>query len=294
MHMKQFGFMALLACLLLPAQAGAHTLWVNLYESHAHPPGHVLTTVGWGHMLPLDDLLGEIQLESYTLIDPNQKTTKLALPKASQDSPQKTEAGLTVHSGDLGIKKFSLSDDCAPGTYQVLVQSADNYYTKFLNQKGRLKWDFKPMDAAREAKKVLAGMRFKAYAKSYFSVGKWTPPSPLGLDLEVIPRTDLSDVHVGDLVEFDIRFMGKPLTTSPEESIEYITASSNTFGGPDKFSLAAIIFGGKARFRMPTAGQWLVNVYTRREVKKDNDLKHLWGKCSASLYASTITFNVKP
>ena len=294
MNMKWFRPLALLTCLLLPSQAAAHTLWVNLYESLAHPPGHVLTTVGWGHALPLDDLLNELKLESYALIDPNGESTKLSLPKAEQDSPQTIPAGLTVHNGDLGIKKFTLSEDSAPGTYQVLVQSADNYYTKFLNQKGRLKWDFKPMDQVTAAKELLAGMRFKAFAKSYFSVGKWTPPSPLGLDLEIVPRTDLSDVHVGDLVEFDILFMGKPLTTSPEESIEYVTATSNTFGGPDGFGLSAIVFGGKGRFRMPTAGQWLVNVYTRQEVTKDNVLKHLWGKCTASVYASTITFNVKP
>lgn len=51
MH-KTLLHLALLACLLLPSQAAAHTLWVNLYESHAHPPGHVLATIGWGHALP--------------------------------------------------------------------------------------------------------------------------------------------------------------------------------------------------------------------------------------------------
>lgn len=293
MH-KTLLHLALLACLLLPSQAAAHTLWVNLYESHAHPPGHVLATIGWGHALPLDDLLGEIKLESYMLIGPDQKTTELTLPEAAQGAAHKFDSGLEVQDGDLAIKKIRLSEDCAPGTYLVTTQSSGNYYTKFLNQKGRLKWEFKPMDEVKNAKELLGGMRFKAYAKSYFKVGKWTQPSPVGFDLEVIPRTDLTDVHVGDLVEFDVLFMGKPLTTSPEESIEYITATSNTFGGPDQFSLAAIVFNGKGQFRIPTAGQWLVNVYTRREVAKDKSLKHLQDKCTAAVYASTITFNVKP
>ena len=292
--MKRLRPLALLVCLLLPSQAAAHTLWVNLYQSNAHPPGHVLSIIGWGHTLPLDDLLGEISLKSYTLVDPNQETTELELPKPAPDSSQKIKAGLTVHNGDLGIKKISLSEKTTPGTYQVLIEANDSYYTKFLNQKGRMKWEFKPMDEVKGAKKLLAGMRFKAFAKSYFSVGKWTQPSPLGLDLEVIPRTDLSDVHVGDLVEFDILFRGKPLTTSPEQSIEYITATSNTFGGPDGFALSSLIFGGKGHFRMPTAGQWMVNVYTRQEVTPDSNLKHLVGKCTVSLYASTISFNVKP
>jgi hypothetical protein len=51
---------------------------------------------------------------------------------------------------------------------------------------------------------------------------------------------------------------------------------------------------GKAQFRMPSAGQWVVNVYVRQEVTPDNELKHLAGKCTTVWYAGTISFNVKP
>ena len=77
-------------------------------------------------------------------------------------------------------------------------------------------------------------------------------------------------------------------------SIETITAVSNTFGGPDKFMLSSMVFNGKGSFRMPTAGQWLVNVYTKQPVTPDNHLKHLAGKCTTAMYAATITFSVKP
>ena len=294
MHKKSMILLFALMCLLAAAPAGAHSLWVNLYESFSHPPGHAIASIGWGHSIPMDDTVQNLNLKSYTLVGPDNQATALPMPLKAETSPPKTASGLKVHSGDIGVRKMVLSDAAKPGTYQVALATNDNYYTIYLDQKGRKKWAMKTMDQVKGAQKVLAGMNFKAYAKAYFSVRQWSDPQPLGHDLEITPITDLSKVRAGDKVEFKITFMGKPLNTSPEKSIEYITASSNTFGGPDKFALSAMISGGKGGFRMPSAGQWLVNVYTRQVVTKDNDLKHLADKCTTVLYSSTVSFNVKP
>lgn len=87
--------------------------------------------------------------------------------------------------------------------------------------------------------------------------------------------------------------MGKRLTTSLEASVEYITAISNTFGGPDKFTLVSMIYEGKGQIRMPAAGEWLVNVYTRQEVTADNDLKHLAKKCDTAKTKRTFPFSLR-
>ncbi|WP_419657188.1 DUF4198 domain-containing protein [Desulfosarcina variabilis] len=44
-------------------------------------------------------------------------------------------------------------------------------------------------------------MKYQAFAKSYVTVCKWTNPRPLGHGLEIIPLTDLSNLHVSDLVK---------------------------------------------------------------------------------------------
>jgi hypothetical protein len=87
--------------------------------------------------------------------------------------------------------------------------------------------------------------------------------------------------------------MGKPFSMGAD-TIEYMTAHSNSFGGPDGFFLSAYILNGNAKFRMPAAGQWVVNVYVRQEVTPESDLKELVGKCTTVYYAGTISFNVKP
>lgn len=282
------------AALLCTSPAAAHTLWINLYESFSHPPGHAIASIGWGHALPMDDLVNMLKLESYAMVGPDMKQTALPLPDTTAAKPVESKSGLKVVSGDVGVRKLSLTDQAAQGTYQVTAVSQDNFYTMYLDDKGKSRWALKSMDQVTGAKKILAGMKYKAVAKSYFTVKKWSEPKPLGHELEIVPLTDLSNLHVGDRVDFQITFMGKPLDTMPAKSIEYITATSNTFGGPDGFALSAMIFKGKGGFRLPTAGQWLINVYTRQEVTPDNEMKHLAKKCTVAMYSSSVTINVKP
>jgi uncharacterized GH25 family protein len=292
--------LSLIAGLLLiglTSQAMAHTLWINLYESFAHPPGHAIVSLGWGHAVPMDDLLvsksGSIQLATFDLIDPELNRTVLPMPVLKMEDVIETSSGMTAQCGDLGIRKLGLTDKTKPGTYQVVATSRVDFFTMYLDKKGKQKMVMKPLDEVKDAHKVLFSVKYKSFAKAFMAVKKWTDPKPLGYDLELMPMTDLSNVHVGNLVPFEISFMGKPLS-SGADSIQYLTATSNTFGGPDGFFLSAYIMNGKAQFRMPAAGQWVANVYVKQDVTPESDLKELVGKCTTVYYAGTISFNVKP
>ncbi len=272
----------------------AHTFWVNAFDSTAHQPRHVLVTLGYGHSFPIDDLLTDLTLKSFTLYDPKLKATQLPLPVSGKGKTMQLDNHLQIVSGDLAARKIILSKGCPSGVYQVSAESMDNYWTIYVDKKGREKWAAKAMNEVQDAKKIIRGMRYHPFAVSYFTVGKWQTPKSLGQELEIIPMTDLSNVHAGDLVKFKVLFMGKELTTDPSLSIEYITAKSDSFGAAEKFSLSSILYGGKGQFRIPTAGNWLVNVYTRQNVTKDNALKHLADKCTTVLYSSSVTFTAKP
>ncbi len=274
--------------------AFSHTFWVNTFDLQAHQPRHVLVTLGYGHSFPLDDLLKDLTLESFTLYDPELKAAALPLPVAQQAETIKLDNDLQIVSGDLAARKIILGKDCPSGVYQVSAESKDNYWTYYIDEKGRQRWAAKPMNEVTEAKEIVRGMRYHPFAVSYFTVGTWQTPKSLGQELEIIPMTDLSNVHAGDLVKFKVLFMGKELSTDPALSIEYITAQSDAFGATEKFSLASILYNGKGQFRIPTAGNWLVNVYTRQNVTANNELKHLANKCTTVLYSSSVTFSVKP
>ena len=294
---KTIFLLTVLLTIIFSSPAMAHTLWINLYESYAHPPGHAMVSLGWGHAVPMDDLLaskaGSLQLATFDLIDPDQRRTALLMPTLKMEDVIKTSGGMTAQCGDLGIRKLSLTDKTKPGTYQVAVTSKETFFTRYLDKKGKIKMVTKPLDQVKGVGKILASIKYKSFAKAFFAVKNWTDPKPLGFALEIMPMTDLSKVHVGDVVPFQITFMGKPFSCGPG-GIKYITATSNTFGGPDGFFLAAYIMNGNAQFRMPTAGQWVANVYVRQEVTPESDLKKLVGKCTTVYYAGTISFNVKP
>jgi uncharacterized GH25 family protein len=297
MKKKTLSLIAGLLLIALSSPAMAHTLWINLYESFAHPPGHAMVSLGWGHAVPMDDLLvsksGSIQLATFDLIDPDLNKTALPMPETKMEDVIETSSGMTAQCGDLGIRKLSLTDKTKPGTYQVVATSRVDFFTMYLDKKGKQKLVTKPLDEVKDAHKVLFSVKYKSFAKAFMAVNKWTDPKPLGFDLELMPMSDLSNVHVGDLVPFQITFMGKPVVISPK-NVRYLTATSNSFGGPDNFFLAAYIMNGKAQFRMPAAGQWVANVYVKQDVTPESDLKELVGKCTTVYYAGTISFNVKP
>jgi uncharacterized GH25 family protein len=75
-----------LASLFMATTVSAHSLWVNTFESFAHQPGHVTVGLGWGHTLPIDDILnspnGKVLVESFTITDPEGNTTQLQIPSA--------------------------------------------------------------------------------------------------------------------------------------------------------------------------------------------------------------------
>lgn len=286
----------LVAAFIAAPKAQAHSLWLNLFQSKTHAPGHILSVLGWGHTPPLDDLIsstdGSVKLKAYELVTPDGKHISLGLPKADGKT-DKHAPYANIISGDAGIKKIALLPDSKPGTYQVTVTSKPGYFTRYKDSKGKMRMAPKPLDQLKGVKQIFESFRYTMNAKSFYTVGKWEQPEALDYDLEIIPETDLSTVRAGDMVEFSVTFMGKPVTTD-SNGINYITLMSDTFGTPDGFFLSAYIIDGKARFRIPAAGHWVANVYLPQEVSKDGPLKKYAAKCRKNFSAATASFTVKP
>ena len=288
----------------------ARKLWINLYESYAlhksltNPPKHFIVSLGWGHVVPMDDLLvtmdvfASVPVSTYDLIDPDLSRTALPMPVSEKKHVIRTNAGVIIECGDLAVRKISITNEAKPGTYQVVATTRDTFFTVYLDEKGEHKIVDSPLDEMKGVGEILGSFKYKSFAKAFTIVKHWTDPKPLGHDLELIPLTDLSDIHIGDPVSFQVTFMSKPFSCKGD-SIEYITAASNTYGGEasgdrDGFFLSAYILNGKAQFRMPTAGQWLVNVIACQDVTPENEFSELVGKCTKVYYGSCLSFNVRP
>jgi len=289
-------FALLLLAIGLAGSAQAHSLWINVFESHAHQPPHALVSLGWGHVLPMDDILsspsGNIALERFELFDPALVRTNLLKPAQGSGEPLVTAANFDLFAGDMALQKIALKKDAAVGVYQIGVTSVPSFFTQYIDKAGRARMQMKPRNEIADIKDVLMSVKFQAFAKSFLTLGSWNNPQPLGHDLEIIPLTDLSNLRVGDLVEVRVVFHGQPLTATAK-SIEYITAHSAGFGQSDGFSLFSYIVDGKAQFRVQSAGQWMISVNHKDDVTPQGPLKDLVGKADQVYHAASLTFTVK-
>ena len=271
---------------------------MNSFESFTHKPGHTTVSMGWGHSLPVDDITNSVNaripIEEFCLINPDGHKIQLHKPKSDIAKPFISTNDYDIFDADIASQKIALKKEMQKGVYLIEAFSKIGFYTEYIDNKGRKRLSMKSQDKVRDLKKVLFSLQYQAFAKSYLTIGEWITPKPIGHALEIIPLTDLSNVKVGDLVEFNVRFYGKPLSYSPK-SIEYITAYSSSFGLSDNFALFSYISAGKAQFRVQSAGQWLVNVFHNENVTKNGQLKKLYNKVTSANcgYGATLTFNVK-
>ncbi len=81
----------LLVLIFSASLAHAHSLWINAFESHGHGGHNAMVCLGWGHALPMDDILnstnGRIAVERFELFDPSLKKTELLKPEFKLAEP---------------------------------------------------------------------------------------------------------------------------------------------------------------------------------------------------------------
>ncbi len=98
-----------------------------------------------------------------------------------------------IFNADLAVHKLDLKKDNACGVYQLEAISEPTYFTQYI-------------DKIDDLDKVLNSAQYQAFAKSYLTYGEWRMPDPLGHKLEIIPLTDLSNLHPGDMIEVEVLF----------------------------------------------------------------------------------------
>jgi len=286
----------ILATALGLSSLSAHQFWINSFESFTHKPGHATVSLGWGHTLPIDDILnspnGKVIIQDFTITTPNGKKIDLDFPKSKNVEPSKVSEDFNVFKSEIGLQKIALKKDSQKGVYKIEAKSKPTFYTQYIDTKDRKRLKLKPKDKIKNIKKILVSTKYQAFASSYLTIDKWETPKPTGTDLEIRPLSDLSNVKVGDLLKFEVTFKGKPLSWS-EKSLELIRATSNTFGQGENFYLASFLKNGKAGFRVQSKGQWIVECYHIENVTKDGILKDVYGKANTVMQGASLTFNVK-
>ncbi len=280
-------------------KASAHDFFVSVTESMAHLPGHITINLGWGHALPMDDFLTGDKLATYGVYDPDLR--KIDLPfyttankdvetsrgKGSPDFP-----GGTILEGDAYCRQLLFKDDAPQGTYQIAASMKKTQFNLWIDQKGKKRWGRQPLDQIKNPKKVIISINYQSYAKAFTAVSKWTQPKVLGHGLEIIPLTDLTKVHVGDIVSFKVLFMGQPVQSDMDTGLPLLQAYGSQYGASGEYGLRGRIYKGVVKIRVTAPGRWLALVKTRQPVTEESGPKELVGNCLEVGYNATVTFTV--
>lgn len=288
-----------LTVLILLAMAGvlsAHGLWISAIPSFAHAPGHVMVSIGYGHTLPLDDTVNtvpaRIGIEYFGVVTPDGEKIQLEKPGRDIVTASLKHRDFDVFKADLAAQKITFNKNSTKGNYLFEIISEPTYYTKYVDLKNQKRLKLQPKNEIRDIKKLILSKKYQAFGKAYLPFGKWTKPQPAGHTLEILPLSDLSNVKMGDVVEFMVFFHGKPLGSGPK-GIKYLTAYSDTFGQGDGFRLLSYLRKGKGKFKVQAAGTWLVSVMHMESVTKDGGLKSEYAKTNSVAHGSTLMFIAK-
>ncbi len=297
---KIYTFLILLTGLLVSSPALAHNFYVNITKSMAHPPGSIITNIGWGHALPMDDFFQGNTLLSYSIYDPSLKKMDFPFDPNTNSGAEGNKGkefpefpGGKMLAGDAFCRKLFFQKDAPQGTYQLAAVMEKTQFSVWINKKGQKKWGRLYLNEIKNAQDIKSCINFQSFAKAFVSVGKWTEPKPLGHELELIPLTDLSQVRVGDEVTFKVLLLGKPVQPDKNGQPD-VKAYGECYGADGSYGLRGGIFNGMAKIRVTAPGRWLATVNVRKPVNKENGPKELIGKALTTGYNASATFFVRP
>ncbi len=184
---KKYAFLILLTSLLTSSPALAHNFFVSITESMAHPPGSIVTNIGWGHGLPMHDFFQGNTLQSYSVYDPSLKKIDFPFDPDTNEGVEGNSGqaypdfpGGKILAGDAFCRKLFFNSDAPQGTYQVAATTKKIQFAIWTNQKGREKWGRRYLDEIKDPKEIKLCWNFQSFAKSFVSVGQWSEPKPLG------------------------------------------------------------------------------------------------------------------
>jgi uncharacterized GH25 family protein len=162
--MKNVFCISIAILLLTASTASAHSLWVNCFDStQIHSPGHATISLGWGHTMPIDDMPNSVKaklgIAEFNLADPAGNKRKLYIPQPKTVKAFESNADYDLYISDIANQQIALKKETKQGVYLIEAISKKNYFTQYIDTKGRTRLALKPMDEVDDIQKVLSSVQ---------------------------------------------------------------------------------------------------------------------------------------
>jgi uncharacterized GH25 family protein len=262
------GIATFLLCTMVPAVAGAHTLWVNCtdYSPAFSDRSGAKTKIymGWGHHFPVDSFVKAEDFTDITVLAPSGKSEKVVLETTG-----------------FSAKQLSLKEQ---GLYVVGVSRRDAYNTSYKDSKGKVVLTKGTKEGLNN---IISSTYSQQFAKTFILSGEGKADNlshVFGHKLEIVPLTNpygIANNRGGEML-VKVLFNGKPVqhkkVYAMYEGYSTDDAASCTVSTDEK---------GIAKLRIDHWGPWVVK--TKLELPATTEMK---GKVNQENYFASLTFCV--
>lgn len=122
-----------------------------------------------------------------------------------------------------------------------------------------------------KGKTVIQADKYEKFAKTFLNTGTKHPEfnKPIGQELEIVPLGDLSNLKVGDELEFQLLYKGKPLVAPIWATYDGFSKEMNTYAyytepGTDTFKV-----------KLTAPGLWMVRGEHTAKIKSGDAQNHI-------------------
>ena len=253
---------------LLSTDASAHSLYIQSSRYDIHEGKKFPLFFCYGHRIPVSDGLRSKKIKSIQIHTPTGEVRDVAV---------RDETSLHSYMVDYNAK----------GTYVLTAQTTPGYYTIYVDHKDREHHVIKPQSKIKDkAKEIKLSLYSRQFTKTYVTCEAPSVPFPanVGLPLELVPTTDLSDLKEGEELTLQVYFNGKPYTGSGKWDATYSGFSTLA---EDPYYPTKEISGDTIRMFVPNPGRWFVRYAIKidappEEKESYNQLK----------YTATLVFEI--
>ena len=231
-------------CLVLAPNAESHSIFIQSGRHQVTQGKASPLFFCYGHHFPVDDAVRRRKLAYVRVIAPDRATSDIAL------------------RDERCLHSYLVNYD-QPGTYVLVAETTPGYFAMYIDKKGRKRHSLKPMSTfSGRATKILSSMRSSQWAKTYVFCGKPSVPFParVGLPLELVPATDLSQLKQGDNLSLQIYRDGTPFSGEGHWDATYNGFSTEA---EDMYIQRTACTGGNFTVPIDVSGRWYVRFFTK-------------------------------
>jgi uncharacterized GH25 family protein len=283
-------------CWTIPANA--HTVWIEAKEYNLDVGKKLYAFLGWGHYLPVADVVGTQWIDEFTIHEPD---------------GNKIVKKYTDDQKGFMPTPFSLEKE---GTYRLTAELIPGYYTPYKKEDDdHVHHHFGPKTTIPgEYSEVVISLSYEQYSKCIITSGSknGTATKPVGQRMEIMLDKDPTEYRAanttwqkmkgffcdnfpsigyklfpegaGDILNFVVLWEGKPL---PHKGVFYAMPLGDSPYFDDYTYNRIPLINGQGGFRITRPGIW--HIKTAYKLDPTDEMTE---KCDMMTYTATLTFQV--